>query len=416
MSRSRSRQTRRPCLVRLAAGSHGGRATPSVCMAPPRRKLILMILLIGNYPLDRQQGMERFATMMLNGLTAAGIPAELIRPQPFFGRFRLAGEFVTKWLAYLDKFVLFRRGLARRLRDRPALVHVCDHSNAMYAKWIREIPVVVTCHDLLAVRGGLGEPTDCPASTTGKLLQRWIVRGLESATVVACDSNATLRDAERLLRRTGTRPRLEMITLGLNYSYRLLPDGEARARLAEISALESGAPFVLHMGSNLRRKNREGVLRIFARCQDRWSGLLVFAGEPLSESLRSLGRELGISERVVEIPNPSNEILEALYNCSVALLFPSTFEGLGWPIVEAHACGCPVLCADREPMSEVAGDAALKHPIEDEAGFAVDLLRLTHPDERALWSARALENAKRFSTAEMLSQYLELYRSLGAAA
>jgi glycosyltransferase involved in cell wall biosynthesis len=385
-------------------------------MPPRRRKLILMILLIGNYPLDRQQSMERFALMMLNGLAAAGIPAEVIRPQAFFGRIRFAGGFATKWLAYLDKFVLFRRRLACRLRDRPAVVHVCDHSNAMYAKWVREIPVVVTCHDLLAVRGGLGEDTDCPASVTGKFLQRWIVRGLKSATVVACDSNATLRDAERLLRRSDGKPQLEMITLGLNYPYRRLPDAERRARLAEIPALKSGSPFILHVGSNLRRKNREGVLRIFARCQDRWSGLLVFAGEPLSEALRSLGRELGISDRVVEIPNASNEILEGLYNCATALLFPSTFEGLGWPIVEAHACGCPVLCADREPMSEVAGDAALKHPIEDEAGFAADLLRLTDSDERALWSARALENAKRFSTAKMLSQYLELYRSLGATA
>ncbi|HZE12326.1 MAG TPA: glycosyltransferase family 1 protein, partial [Chthoniobacterales bacterium] len=305
---------------------------------------------------------------------------------------------------------------ALRLRDRPSLVHICDHSNAMYAKWVREIPLVVTCHDLLAVRGGLGEPTDCPASVTGKLLQRWIVRGLENATVVACDSNATLRDAERLLRRADGKPALKMITLGLNYPYRLLPDGEARARLTQVPVLKSGRPFVLHVGSNLRRKNREGVLRIFARCRERWNGLLVFAGEPLSESLRSLGRELGVSDRVVEIPNAGNEILEALYNCATALLFPSRFEGLGWPIVEAHACGCPVLCADREPMSEVAGDAALKHPVEDEAGFAADLLRLIDPEERACWSARALENAKRFSTAKMLSEYLELYRSLGTAA
>ncbi len=46
---------------------------------------------------------------------------------------------------------------------------------------IRDVPVVVTCHDLLAVRGALGEATDTPASATGKRLQRWIVQGLEEA-------------------------------------------------------------------------------------------------------------------------------------------------------------------------------------------------------------------------------------------
>jgi glycosyltransferase involved in cell wall biosynthesis len=120
-------------------------------------------------------------------------------------------------------------------------------------------------------------------------------------------------------------------------------------------------------------------------------------GEPLTESLRSLGRELGVADRIVELPEASNELLEALYNLATALLFPSSCEGFGWPIAEAHACGCPVICTDREPMTEVAGGAALAHPIEDEAGFAADLLRL-NPEERARWSARALENAKRFST------------------
>jgi glycosyltransferase involved in cell wall biosynthesis len=385
-------------------------------MARPRHDIILMILLIGNYPLDRQQSMQRFATMMLNGLNAAGISAELIQPAAFFGRFTFAGGFVAKWLAYLDKFVLFRPKLAKKLRDRPAAVHICDHSNAMYAKTICGVPVVVTCHDLLAVRGALGEATDCPASATGKFLQRWIVRGLESATAVACVSKATLHDAERLVRRTEGKPALELITLGLSYPYRLLPTGEARARLAEFPALRLDAPFVLHVGSNLRRKNREGVLRIFARCKEEWNGSLVFAGDLLSSSLRSLGQQLGIADRIVEIPNAGSRTLEALYNCATALLFPSTFEGFGWPIAEAHACGCPVLCAVREPMMEVAGDAALAHPIDDEAGFAADLLRLTDPEERGRWSAKALENAKRFSTARMISEYAALYRSLAAAA
>jgi glycosyltransferase involved in cell wall biosynthesis len=375
-----------------------------------------MILLIGNYPLDRQQSMERFATMLLEGLTVAGVRAELLRPRAFLGRFRAAGGFVAKWLAYLDKFVFFRPALRRKLRDRPALVHVCDHSNAMYAPWIRGAPVVVTCHDLLAVRGGLGEATDCPATATGKLLQRWILRGLETADAVPCDSTATLRDAQRLLHRVNGKPALQVIALGTSYPYRLLPPDEARARLATISALSGDVPFVLHVGSNLRRKNREGVLRIFARAKDQWNGLLVFVGEPLSPALRSLGQSIGIADRIVELPDADNPILEALYNRATALLFPSTFEGLGWPIVEAHACGCPVLCADREPMSEVAGDAAFKRPVEDEAGFAADLLRLANPEERARWSARALENAKRFSTARMISEYIELYRALGVAA
>jgi glycosyltransferase involved in cell wall biosynthesis len=114
----------------------------------------------------------------------------------------------------------------------------------------------------------------------------------------------------------------------------------------------------------------------------------------------------------VEIPHAPGEILEALYNGATALLFPSTFEGFGWPIAEANACGCPVICTAREPMTEVAGSAGFTHGVEDEAGFAADLLRLTNPAERERLSTRAIENAERFSAPAMIAKYVELYRSL----
>src|SRR5436190_18319793 len=61
--------------------------TPKVCTTRPTRRAKSMILLIGNYALDRQQSMQRFATMMFQELNASGVPAELIQPEPFFGRF-----------------------------------------------------------------------------------------------------------------------------------------------------------------------------------------------------------------------------------------------------------------------------------------------------------------------------------------
>src|SRR5881409_3777306 len=153
-----------------------------------------MVLLIGNYPPDRQQSMRRFGTMMLQGLNNSGIAAKLIAPQARFGKFRGAGSFVAKWLGYIDKFVLFPRQLQTALaKEKPSVVHICDHSNAMYDGWIEHVPVVVTCHDLLAVRGALGEETNCPASPTGKILQRWILRGLRRASEVVCESQASIR-------------------------------------------------------------------------------------------------------------------------------------------------------------------------------------------------------------------------------
>jgi glycosyltransferase involved in cell wall biosynthesis len=373
-----------------------------------------MVLLIGNYPLDRQQSMQRFGTMMLHGLNNSGIVAKLIAPQPRFGKFRGAGSFVAKWLGYIDKFVLFPRQLRGKLtKDKPAVVHICDHSNSMYGGWLKHVPVVVTCHDLLAVRGAFGEETNCPASLTGKILQRWILRGLRRANGIACVSKATEADARRLVSGAAS-PKVQLVRLGLSYPFRRLPVAEISARLAKIPDFNQDLPFVLHVGSNLRRKNRDGVLRIFALSKEKWNARLVFVGDALTSELLSLAEDLGISDRVTQVPDASDELLEALYNRAIALLYPSRFEGFGWPVIEAQACGCPVVCSNSGPLPEAAGDAGFFHDPNDEAGFAADLLWLSDPKRRAIWSEKSLRNAERFSTSRMVSQYVDIYRNLGA--
>jgi glycosyltransferase involved in cell wall biosynthesis len=119
-------------------------------------------------------------------------------------------------------------------------------------------------------------------------------------------------------------------------------------------------------------------------------------------------------DRVVEIPDATNEVLEALYGRATALLFPSRFEGFGWPIIEAQACGCPVICGDRAPLPEVAGAAGLIHPAADEEAFAAEIIRLTDPEERERWSGKSLRNAQRFSTHKMIADYMTVYRRIGA--
>ena len=108
-------------------------------------------------------------------------------------------------------------------------------------------------------------------------------------------------------------------------------------------------------------------------------------------------RARGIADRIIEIGSAESELLEALYDGAHALLFPSRFEGFGWPIAEAQACGCPVLCRGAAPMSEVAGGVALLRDIADEDGFAKDLLRLRDPATREKYRERGLQNARRFS-------------------
>jgi hypothetical protein len=171
---------------------------------------------------------------------------------------------------------------------------------------------------MIAVRGARGELPELRSSRFGQLLQRWICHGLRRATRVACVSRATFDDARRALK---TDRNLCIVLNGLNYPFQSLAPSETDRRLAELGTIRT--PFVLHLGSNLAYKNREGVLRTFAKASEGTDLQLVIAGEALTLDLDRLARELQIEGRVVQIARPDVGVIEALYNRAVCLLLPS---------------------------------------------------------------------------------------------
>jgi glycosyltransferase involved in cell wall biosynthesis len=367
----------------------------------------MKILLVGNYAPDRQHSMLGFTDLMAQGLKKAGHEVETIYPPVVFGKMGRHVPPASKWLGYVDKLAVLPP-LLNRAADQADIVHICDHSNAVYVPEKRETPYVVTCHDLLAVRGGLGEQTDCPASPFGVLLQRWILRGLKRADGLACDSTATLNDATRLLSDRQQPP--ELLPIALKYEYQPLSDDECKHELSNVPGLDLDKPFILHVGSSLRRKNREGILRVFAKVRDKIDVQLVFAGRPLEASQRQLAGELGVLDCMIETGEVSSKLLVALYSSALTFFFPSRFEGFGWPIIEAQYCGCPVMCSTSGPLPEVAGEGALMRDIEDEDGFALDAIRLFHePQLRAALIENGFENILRYKPETMISRYLSLY-------
>jgi glycosyltransferase involved in cell wall biosynthesis len=365
-----------------------------------------VVVLVGNYALDRQESMLRFRDLLQARLESLGFPTETISPRAWFGRILHRGV-LGKWLAYLDKYILFPpvfalrlSGIKRKFPDRKVVVHICDHANSVYASLARKwFPVLVTCHDLLAVRGARGEETYCPASGFGRILQAAILRGMGHADFVACISRATHSDLIRLAPAlTGCS---QFVPLTLNYPYHAVSREEALGGLARAGIDLPFHGFVLHVGAGHPRKNRES-----------WPGKIVFAGEPLSSAERALAKSVGLEDRVMEIPRPDNETLLALYNTALALVFMSYAEGFGWPILEAQASGCPVICSNRTSVPEVAGEGARVHEPEDYAAIAGDIRRLQEPAFRDALIALGFENARKYSDERMMGAYEEIYRRI----
>jgi glycosyltransferase involved in cell wall biosynthesis len=366
----------------------------------------MRILLVGNYLPDRQESMIRYAELLRIALADSGHEVQFVVPRTALNKAHQEPVGMWKWLGYADKYWLGVGDIARAARAAD-IVHICDHSNAVYVPRVPRVPHVVSCHDLLAVRGALGEDTDCPASPTGRQLQYAILRGLKRAQALACGSRATLRDAQRLVGENSGR--LVLGTYALGFPYRKLPQEELAVRLSTLPQLLDRS-YVLHVGSNLRRKNREVILRAVAGIAQDWPGRIVFAGQPLEAGLRALAGDLGINERIIEVVKPSNELLEGLYNGAVGLFFPSRFEGFGWPIIEAQACGCPVICSDRDPLPDVAGAAAIIRGADDAAAFGQAILDVERNQAvRRDLESRGYLNAARYTRAEMARLFCALY-------
>lgn len=368
----------------------------------------MKVLLVGNYVFDGSTSMQIWANTLLRELHRMGIDVELISPRPVFGRIKPSAYGVGKWFGYIDRFVIFPREL-RAAAARTDVVHLCDHGSAMYSSMVDGKPVVVTCNDMIGVRGALGELPQIRASIFGRFLQLWICRGLRHATRVACISRSTYNDARRILKE---HQNLGVILDGLNYPFQLIAAGEVQRRLAALPEIQG--PFILHVGSNAAYKNRQGVLRVFAKAAAGNNLRLVFAGAAMSRELVQLANELGIHDRVVQVVKPSVEIIEALYNRAVALLFPSLYEGFGWPPIEAQACGCPVVGSEIAPLVEVLDQSAMLLPVNDEGGMAEAVCRLAaDPEFREGLRQRGLENVRsRFQTARMMQEYVSLYRDI----
>ena len=242
--------------------------------------------------------------------------------------------------------------LARRVAAD--VIHVVDHSHAHLVAVLPRARTVVTCHDviLLALAAGRIETEQrLPLAT---FLFRRDVAHLREAAAVVADSERTRRDLVDLV---GVRQEaVEVIPPGL------VPPRPQAAGDREAARRRAGLvrPTILHVGHTGFYKNLEGCLQVLSLV--RRGGIdarFVHAGAPLQPSQVALAERLGVVGSVEDRGRVPADVLADLYEAADVLLFPSLYEGFGWPPLEAMASGLPVVCSSVGSLPEVTGDAAL---------------------------------------------------------
>lgn len=228
------------------------------------------------------------------------------------------------------------------------------------------MPTVTTIHDLM----WLDQPELCSPGLLHPIRRAYfaagITRALRQSSAIAAISTATKDAIRRHSPEAAMRTHLTLSAVSEDFA----PVPRDEAVLAACN-LDPRHRYVLVVGQSTPYKNHAGAISAFARASGRMEDvdlvLVQRQGRGAAELLR-LARTLGVEHRVrLTGPIGRKELIQ-LYSSADLLLQPSLCEGFGNPIVEAMACGCPVLTSDISAMPEVAGGAALlTNPYDPEA-------------------------------------------------
>lgn len=379
------------------------------------------IVLLCHPDFAASQSMPRFAGMLEEAYKARG--HQVVRWSPAAKAYAwLEKSRLKKWAGYVDQYLLFPRQVRRKLRGLPrdTLFVFCDQALGPWVPLVQDRPHVVHAHDLLALRSAMGLIPENPTASSGRAYQQYIRRGFRQAKHFISISKKTRDDLHRygLVQPVSS----DVVYNGLNFPYAPMAGNAARSLLESAGLPATDESMLLHVGGGQWYKNRVGLIEWYAAYAARELHplpLWCISPEPVGNARAALDR-VPRQGRVLFFRGLHNRTLQAAYSYARAFLFPSLAEGFGWPIVEAQACGCPVITTDEAPMTEVGGNAAYYLPRlqahDDIAMWAAkaadvlqDVLRLTTA-QRAALIERGVQSAQRFNADAAIDAYLIIYQ------
>ncbi|MDD5261029.1 MAG: glycosyltransferase family 1 protein [Methylacidiphilales bacterium] len=269
-----------------------------------------------------------------------------------------------------------------------------------YYQTLRNVPFkefhgcrVVTVHDCIHER--------FPETDPDGRLQKAKRAALDSADAIICISQSTRQDLSNYY------PGLECKTRVVLHGTPQLPP------LRKTDGVKS-RPYFLYVGYRKGYKNFKLLARAFARFHAAYpETILKLAGQPFSTEEQAELAQAGLLEGMEHLGFLSEQDLAQLYSDALALVLTSRWEGFGFPILEAFACGTPVLASDIAPFREVAGNAALFFAENNEESLYLSLRKLAEENElreelKTLGRMRSPEFQLEKSIAATLAVYREL--------
>jgi glycosyltransferase involved in cell wall biosynthesis len=302
------------------------------------------------------------------------------------------------------------------------------HAPAYTAPFWSPAPVVLTIHDVSYAR----HPEWYPYRSD-RARQAFYRYSAKRADAILTDSEFSAEEIEKAY--GIPKRRIAVVPLGVDEAFRLMAEATEASWLppsagsgAEASwlppsggscALPAGitTPFVLHVGDLHERRNLPVVVDAVLEARRRFgpaAGVsLVLAGvdRGVGTGLCAMARAAGMPDAVVLLGRVEEALLHTLYRCAAALVYPSMYEGFGLPVLEAMACGTPVIASHAASIPEVAGDAGVLLDPREPGAWVEAVVRVVNDHRwRDELAQKGLARAAGFTWERTARETLDVYR------
>lgn len=353
--------------------------------------------------------MNVYARNLVDGLEAIQPEWEIIemRPYPYSSNNK---SLIAGLQKYYERLWNYPRNVAHQQAD---LFHIVDHSYGHLVYWLkkRRAKVLVTCHDLINLLHTENLYRRAKIPFVSMKAWKYSIQGLQKADHIIAVSAYT---AMQVMRHLSIPPeRITIVPNTVRPVFRPLPDEEV-AEFRRSQKVSNDTFCILHVGTVEPRKNIQTILKVVGMLKHQNFPVRLWkVGEDFNSEQRNLIRMYDIEGYIKQFGKTNEANLVQIYNAADVLLYPSLYEGFGIPIIEAMACGTPVITSNTTSMPEVAGDSAiLVDPTNCEAIVAAIIKLQKEPNFRSELIQKGYTRVKNFTLEASAEKIASIYEQL----
>jgi glycosyltransferase involved in cell wall biosynthesis len=353
--------------------------------------------------------MDVYADGLVAGLRTARPEWEIVElaPEPTLLKQKNSSWSTGLW-KYYERYWHYPSTVRQEKVD---LFHVIDHSDGHLIYWLKKNnqPVTVTCHDLINFVNSENLDNQARIPALSMAVWKYAVRGLKIADRIIAVSTHTANDIVQQLQIA--KEQITVVPDAVEELFHPLdPDKVELFRFQHHISPETMC--LLHVGSNHPRKNVSTILKVVAALKIQGLSVHLWkVGADFTTEQKTFIQTQALETSVTYLGKPNKQTLVQIYNSADVLLSPSHYEGFGMTVIEAMACGTPVVAANVTSLPEVVGDAGVLVEPTDVPAIVKAVWHLYQDvDYRQSLRAKGLDRAKFFTweaTAKLIATEFE---------